>query len=158
MLTNAHILTINDRIAAAKQILWRQCESLDKQALMALIDDITDHLYGISNDMAADKQIIAELRQQLYEPIVQAQTDNAPFKLLTDRCYKENKIDVVEAEIKAACKGTAIAIWKTLRLQEALGYVAASNRSASDIYDLIEERFGKLPYNIRNFRKARNIR
>ena len=158
MLTNAHILTINDRLSAAKQILWKQDEWSDKQVLMALIDDITDHLYGISNDMAEDKRRISELQRQLYEPVVQAQAPRAPFPLLTDLCYAQNKVDAVEAEMHAACQGTAVGLWKVIRVQEALGYVAARNRTASDIYALIEERFGKLPYNIRNFRKARNKR
>ena len=158
MLTNAHILAINDRLSAAKQILWRQSESCDKQVLMALIEDITDHLYGISNDMSDDRRTISELQRQLYEPIVQAQADRAPFGLLTDQCYAQNKVDAVEAEMHAACQGTAVGLWKTIRIQEALGYIAARNRTASDIYDMVEERFGKLPYNIRNFRKARNKR
>lgn len=156
MLTNAHILAINDRLSAAKQILWRQGESSDKQVLMALIDDITDHLYGISNDMSDDRRMISELQRQLYEPIVQAQADHAPFAMLTDECYAQNKVDAVESELHAACQGSAVGLWKTIRIQEALGYIAARNRTASDIYDMVEERFGKLPYNKRNFRYARS--
>ena len=113
-------------------------------------------LFKIGSDYENAQAEIARLHRELYEPIVHAQEPRAPFPLLTNECFAQNKVDAVEAEIHAACQGTAVGLWKTIRIQEALGYVAARNRTASDIYDLVEERFGKLPYNKRNFRDARS--
>ena len=80
----------------------------------------------------------------------------ASFPLLSDQCHKENKVEGVEAELRAACRGTAVALWKTIRTNEALGYLLTKNMSASKIYHDFADYFGELPYNERNFRDARN--
>lgn len=80
----------------------------------------------------------------------------ASFPLLSDQCRKENKVEAVEAELRAACRGTAVALWKTIRTNEALGYLITKNMSASKIYHAFADYFGELPYNERNFRDARN--
>lgn len=80
------------------------------------------------------------------------------FPLLSDQCRKENKVEVVEAELRAACQGTAVALWKTIRTNEALGYLITKNMPASKIYHAFVDYFGELPYNERNFRDARNKR
>lgn len=82
----------------------------------------------------------------------------AYFPLLTDQCRKENKVEGVEAELRAACRGTAVALWKTIRTNEALGYLLTKNMSASKIYHAFADYFGELPYNERNFRDARHKR
>lgn len=78
------------------------------------------------------------------------------FEFITDQCYKEGKVEAIEAEMRAACKGTAVAMWKTIRTNEALGYLSTKDVSASKIYKALTNHFGKLPYNERNFRDARN--
>ena len=80
----------------------------------------------------------------------------AVFEFITDQCYKEGKVEAIEAEMRAACKGTAVAMWKTIRTNEALGYLSTKDVSASKIYKALTNHFGKLPYNERNFRDARN--
>ena len=80
------------------------------------------------------------------------------FEFITDQCRKEGKIEAVEAELRAACKGTAPAMWKTIRTNEALGYLSTKDVSASKIYKALTAYFGELPYNERNFRDARNKR
>lgn len=81
------------------------------------------------------------------------------FPLLTEECRKKNKVDATEAEIRAACHGTAVGLWKTLRTNASLGYVEPLEPwTAADLYHTISEYFGKLPYNERNFRDARNKR
>lgn len=64
----------------------------------------------------------------------------------------------MEAEIRAACKGTAEALWRALWSNENLGYVEVEPYDAMTLYRGIEKWYGKLPYNERNFRKARNKR
>lgn len=83
---------------------------------------------------------------------------STPFKHITQKCIDEKRTDKVEAEIKAACKGTAESLWRTLWDNENLGYVAVASVDATTLYKDIEERYGKLPYTERNFRYARNKR
>lgn len=82
----------------------------------------------------------------------------AVFEFITDQCRKEGKVDAVEAELRAAAKGTAVAMWKTIRTNEALGYLSTKDVAASKIYKALTAYFGDLPYNERNFRDARNKR
>ena len=80
------------------------------------------------------------------------------FDFITDQCRKEGKAETLEAELKAAAKGTAVAMWKTIRTNEALGYLSTKDVAASKIYKALTAYFGALPYNERNFRDARNKR
>ena len=73
MTTNTHILTINDRIVTAKQLVRQMTDSTDKQLLMALLDDVCDQLFELNTDVSKDKEKIAELNKMIYEPIVSAQ-------------------------------------------------------------------------------------
>lgn len=81
-----------------------------------------------------------------------------PFKHLTQKCIDEKRVDAVDAEIKAACKGTAEGLWRTLWDNENLGYVAVASVDATTLYKDVEERYGKLPFKERQFRSARNKR
>ena len=78
------------------------------------------------------------------------------FEFITDQCRKEGKVESVEAELRAASKGTAVAMWKTIRTNEALGYLSTKDVAASKIYKALTAYYGVLPYNERNFRDARN--
>ena len=80
------------------------------------------------------------------------------FKHITKKCIDEKRLETVDAEIKAACKGTAEGLWRTLWDNENLGYVAVASVDAATLYKDIEKRYGKLPYTERNFRHARNKR
>ena len=82
-------------------------------------------------------------------------TQTTNFEFLTDRCRKEDKVEAVEAELRAAAKGTAVAMWKTIRTNEALSYLSTGNIAASKIYKALTAFLGKLPYTERNFRDAR---
>ncbi len=91
----------------------------------------------------------------------QEETTNAKpaaFEFITDQCRKEGKAETTEAELRAASKGTAVAMWKTIRTNEALGYLSTKDVAASKIYKALTDYFGELPYNERNFRDARNKR
>ena len=85
-------------------------------------------------------------------------TKPAVFEFITEQCRKEGKVEAVEAELRAAAKGTAVAMWKTIRINEALGYLSTKDVAASKIYKALTAYFGDLPYNERNFRDARNKR
>ena len=79
------------------------------------------------------------------------------FPLITQECKKAGKVDSVEAEIRAACHGTAVGLWKILRTNDALNYIEPLEPwNAADLYRTISNYFGVLPFKERNFREARN--
>lgn len=125
---------------------------IDKQALADWLAQYMESPNYLSDDV-----------EQLMDSTEQAQKNvilmkmQSGFPLLTELCYQEHKEDAVIADIRAACQGTAIGLWKVIRINEALGYIIPTeNLSAELIYDRFTEYFGKLPYNQRNFRNARN--
>ena len=92
------------------------------------------------------------------EPVEVDTTPSDIFCHITQKCIAEKRVEAVEAEIRAACKGTAEALWRTLWNNENLGYVAVDSVDATTLYKDIEERYGKLPFKERQFRSARNKR
>lgn len=85
-------------------------------------------------------------------------TSTGHFPYLTQKCFEEKREQAVEAEIRAACKGTAESLWRTLWDNENLGLVEVKHIEASTLFRDIEKWYGKLPYTERNFRGARNKR
>lgn len=100
--------------------------------------------------------------QPQVEPVSAASNDAPPmytvFKHITQKCMDEKRVEAVEAEIRAACKGTAEGLWRTLWDNENLGYVSVEHLDATTLYKDIETRFGELPFKERQFRSARNKR
>ena len=94
------------------------------------------------------------------EPVQDEKNDTAivHFPFLTQKCYEEQRVELVEAEIRAACKGTAEALWRALWNNENLGYVEVEHIDATTLYRTIENWYGQLPYKERNFRDARKKR
>lgn len=80
------------------------------------------------------------------------------FPYFTQKCFDENRVTSVDAEIQAARKGTAETMWRTLWNNENLGYLEVEPIDATTLYRAIEKHYGKLPYTERNFRGARNKR
>ena len=78
------------------------------------------------------------------------------FSLLTDECRAEGKEAKVISELRTACKGTAVGLWKVIRTNEALDYLGTRGMQTSKIYRAIVDYFGELPYSERNFRDARD--
>ena len=81
---------------------------------------------------------------------------NKQFSLLTDACISEKKEAKVISELRAACKSTAVGLWKVIRTNEALDYLGTRGMQTSKIYRAIVDYFGELPYSERNFRDARD--
>ena len=101
------------------------------------------------------------LEQWDAEKAAEQETNDKPtcFPLITEQCRKEKKVASVEAEIRAACHGTAVGLWKILRTNAALGYIQPLEPwNAADLYRAISDYFGPLPFKERNFREARNKR
>lgn len=83
-------------------------------------------------------------------------TEGKQFSLLTEACIVEGKEAKVISELRAACKGTAVGLWKVIRTNEALDYLGTRGMQTSKIYRAIVDYFGELPYSERNFRDARD--
>jgi riboflavin biosynthesis pyrimidine reductase len=91
------------------------------------------------------------------EPVAEViKPSDARFSLLTDECYEEGKANKVISELRTACKGTAVGLWKVIRTNEALDYLGTRGMQTSKIYRAIADYFGELPYSERNFRDARD--
>lgn len=125
-------------------------------------------LFGV-NDVS--KERIEEFRTFLFEGLERylvkwesedisasnQRLKNACFPLISEQCRKEKKVASVEAEIRAACRGTAVGLWKILRTNAALNYIEPLEPwNAADLYRTLTDYFGVLPFKERNFREARN--
>ena len=98
-------------------------------------------------------ELLSEWEKDKEEKVVE---DGKRFSLLTDACIEEGKEAKVISELRAACKGTAVGLWKVIRENEALGYLGTHGMQTSKIYRAIVDYFGELPYTERNFRDARD--
>ena len=77
------------------------------------------------------------------DPIINSaqSPSDARFSLLTDECYEEKKESKVISELRTACKGTAVGLWKVIRTNEALGYLGTRGMQTSKIYRAIVDYF-----------------
>ena len=107
----------------------------------------------LSSGMPEDRPVTGDRTQTEEVAFVEVHTE---FSLLTEQCRKENKVSAVEAELRAACKGTAVELWRVIRTNEALGYLSAESLSTAKVYRAFTDYFGALPYTERNFRDARD--
>ena len=80
MTTNAHILTINDRLCTVRHIVRALPDGVEKETVLALLEDALDHLMEANTDMsnAARKVVmlsdtISNLNHSIYEPVMSAQ-------------------------------------------------------------------------------------
>ena len=80
MTTNTHILTINDRLCTIRHIVRALPDGVEKQTMMALLDDALDQLMEANTDMsnAARKakmlsDQLSSISRAIYEPVYSAQ-------------------------------------------------------------------------------------
>lgn len=78
------------------------------------------------------------------------------FCFITEKCVKNGMVEHVESHLRAACKGTAEALWEMIHEFEFMGYLDTMNRDATKIYNALSEHFGTLPFGVTNFRKYRD--
>lgn len=109
-----------------------------------------------TNIAALVNSFMAEDIQPVEEEKPAHESDHFPF--LTKKCYEEKRVEYIDAEFRAACKGSAESLWRTLWSNENLGYAEVEPYDAATLYRGIEKWYGKLPYKERNFRDARNKR
>jgi len=85
---------------------WQEIKNFKWFNLTALNED------EISNfEMTLFQGMERNLHKWEAETIQQPKSQkNSSFPLLSDQCRKENKVEIVEAELRAACHGTAVAL------------------------------------------------
>jgi hypothetical protein len=68
------------------------------------------------NNPGNTKDIVRSFMADDVEPVQEEkpEPDNSYFPYLTQKCFDEKRVATVEAEIQAARKGTAEAMWRTL--------------------------------------------
>lgn len=71
------------------------------------------------------------------------------FCRITKAAYDAGKAPLVEKELRSACV-SAPKLIKTIRTNEALGYLDTQNLSSKELYELLDEHFG-LTFKQRNF-------
>ena len=104
-------------------------------------------------------EIVRNFMAEDVEPVQDEQEPQTEyFRYITKLAIEQKRAEIVDAEIRAACRGTAEMLWRTLWNNENLGYVEVEFTDATTLYRDIEKRYGKLPYSDRQFRAARNKR
>ena len=104
-------------------------------------------------------EIVRNFMAEDVEPVQDEQEPQTEyFRYITKLAIEQKRAEIVDAEIRAACRGTAEMLWRTLWNNENLGYVEVEYTDATTLYRDIEKRYGKLPYSERQFRAARNKR
>lgn len=76
------------------------------------------------------------------------------FCRITKAAYDAGKAPVVEDELRSACV-SAPKLIKTIRTNEALGYLDTQNLSSKELYELLDEHF-ELPFKVRTFQDCRS--
>lgn len=140
-------------VSGALLKVWRPC-LLSHLFMLFYVKTMVNNInnFGVINFFENDKQ---QKKEQQVQDVIPVQEH---FKHITKKCINEKRVDAVDAEIRAACKGTAEGLWRTLWDNENLGYVAVDSVDATTLYKDIEERYGSLPFKERQFRAARNKR
>lgn len=130
-----------------------------------MINNISN--FGVINFYENNQSESAKKQQPVCEDVTPEPSSVSPeshsgsfpiFKHITPKCVAEKRVEAVEAEIRAACNGTAECLWRTLWNNENLGYLVVEPIDATTLYRDIEKHYGKLPYSERQFRSARNKR
>ena len=83
------------------------------------------------------------------EDITPVETSETLFCRITQAAYNKGKAQQVEDDLRSACI-SAPKLVKTIRTNEALGYLDTQNLSSVELYNLLNEHFG-LTFKLRNF-------
>jgi hypothetical protein len=86
----------------------------------------------------------------------ESNSGNSLFCRITKEAYDKGKAQQVEAELRSACV-SAPKLVKTIRTNEALGYLDTQNLSSVELYELLNEHY-HLPFKPHAFSVARSKR
>ena len=96
----------------------------------------------------------AKKEQANVEDITPVEMSDKLFCRITNHAYEKGKAQQVEDELRSACI-SAPKLVKTIRTNEALGYLDTQNLKSSDLFDMLNEHF-HLPFKLRTFQDSRS--
>ena len=156
MTTNAHILTLQKQLDEAKSLVHNLPQSVEKDGLMVLLDEMQLQLVCADSDMEKHIKRVGELAAENYGTIVNAQAcAEHYFCYITSTCFQRRMADHVESHLRKACTGTAKHLWKTIHEYEMMQFMNTEDLSAAKLYRDLTEHFGTLPFTERAFRAYR---
>ena len=156
MTTNTHILTLNKQLDEAISLVHCLPQSVEKDGLMALIEEMGLQLMCIDTDMQKALKRVGELAAENYSAVMDAQASAEHyFSYITPKCFQNHMADHVESKLRKACADKARALWRTIHELEMMGYLNTEDLHAAELYRALEEHFGALPYTDRTFRDYR---
>ena len=156
MTTNIHILTLNKQLDDAISLVRCLPQSVEKDCLVALIEEMGLQLMCIDTDLQKALKRVGELAAENYSAVMNAQANAEHyFCYITPKCFQNHMADHVEARLRKDCSGKARTLWKTIHEFEMMGYLNTEDLHAAELYRAIEEHFGSLPYTDRTFRDYR---
>ena len=157
MLTNEHILAINDELGYAKQVLGMMCESSEREEVMCSLSRCLDHLFALHADMSSVQAQIAELSKQLYEPIVAAQEGKTVCLYIDCDALRKGAYtsDEFEKMLCHACESDARSLGAFLKKYGEIGYLDFHGDSKRKIWKTLQEHFPTMRrYSYQNFAAA----
>ena len=128
--------------------LYVKIMSLQNQGGMINIGTYNDNSREYNID-ARGKDLASVLQTIQTEDVTPVETSETLFCRITKAAYDAGKAPVVEDELRSACV-RAPKLVKTIRTNEALGYLDTQNLSSVELYNLLNEHFG-LTFKLRNF-------
>ena len=156
MTTNRHILTLNKQLDEAISLVHCLPQSVEKDGLVALIEEMGLQLMCIDTDMQKALKRVGELAAENYSSIMNAQASAEHyFSYITPKCFQSHMADHVESHLRKACAGKARGLWSKIHEFEMMGFLNTAELHAAELYRALEEHFGPLPYTDRTFRDYR---
>ena len=157
MKTNAHILAINTYLGEMREMVRALECNPTKEALMELVQAMTDEIFGAHTDFAEMNNQIADLHRQLYEPVVRAQAGEQCRYIDVDALNKGGvySLDDFEKKLRKACESEARVLAAFLRKYEKIGYLDFHGESKKRILAHLQECFPTMRrYGYPNFAAA----
>lgn len=120
------------------------------------VDTYNDHSKSLTiNASSVDiPNILRAFMAEDVEDITPVEMSDKLFCRITNHAYDKGKAQQVENELRSACI-SAPKLVKTIRTNEALGYLDTQNLKSSDLFDMLNEHF-HLPFKLRTFQDSRS--
>ena len=118
----------------------------------ALHFDIHHNNISMSATQIAD--LVRSLRAEDVQPIQEEKPQKTFFSRITQAAYDKGMAQAVEDELRCASI-SAPKLVKSIRTNEALGYLDTQNMSSRDLFNLLNDHFG-LPFKERCFMNYRS--
>ena len=157
MKTNSHILAIDTYLGEMRGMVRALENNPAKEALMNLVQAMTDEVFEAHADFTEMNNKIADLHRQLYEPIVRAQAGEQCRYIDVDALNKSGvyTLEDFEKKLRKACESDARVLAVFLRKYEKIGYLDFHSENKKRILAHLQECFPTMKqYGYPNFAAA----